>query len=176
MAAQAIWWRIAARNLGRNPRRTALSVSALAFGFFAAVVMVAVSDGMTAEMIDNGTQVLSGHVQVHARDYLPERNTYTTIGGNDGAALDALLRAIMQQPGVVGAAPRVYGGGLVSAGDRTIAAMLAGLDPARERGVSRVLSAITAGRVPAPGAREVALGAESARKLAVKPGDTVVVG
>ena len=175
MAAQAIWWRIAARNLGRNPRRTALSVSALAFGFFAAVVMVAVSDGMTAEMIDNGTQVLSGHVQVHARDYLPERNTYTTIGGNDGAALDALLRAIMQQPGVVGAAPRVYGGGLVSAGDRTIAAMLAGLDPARERGVSRVLSAITAGRVPAPGAREVALGAESARKLAVKPGDTVVV-
>ncbi len=175
MATRAIWWRIAARNLGRNPRRTVLSVSALAFGFFAAVVMVAVSDGMTAEMIDNGTQVLSGQVQVHARDYLPERNTYTTIGGDRGTNLDELLRTIAARPGVVGAAPRVYGGGLVSAGDHTIAALLAGMDPARERGVSRILSAVSTGRAPRPGTNEIALGEESARKLSVQPGDTVVV-
>jgi ABC-type lipoprotein release transport system permease subunit len=175
VARPAIWWRIAARNLGRNPRRTALSVSALAFGFFAAVVMVAVSDGMTAEMIDNGTQVLSGQVQVHPRDYLPERNTYTTIGGHEGTDVSALLQTITARPGVAGAAPRVYGGGLVSAGDHTIAALLAGMDPARERGVSRVLSAVVDGNVPTPGSNEIALGEESARKLAVRPGDTVVV-
>lgn len=171
----AIWWRIAARNLGRNPRRTAVSVSALALGFAAAVVMVAVSDGMTAEMIDNGTQVLSGQVQVHARGYLPERNSYTTIGGADGTDLDSLLRAVAAVPGVTGAAPRVYGGGLVSAGTRTIAAQLTGMDPARERGVSRVLQAIVAGSAPAPGSHTLALGDESARKLGVRPGDTVVV-
>lgn len=175
MARPAIWWRIAVRNLGRNPRRTAVSVSALALGFAAAVVMVAVSDGMTAEMIDNGTQVLSGQVQLHARDYLPERNSYATIGGARGTSLDSLLEALGAVPGVAGAAPRVYGGGLVSAGPHTIAALLAGMDPVREHGVSRVLRAMVAGRPPAPGSRAIALGAESARKLGVRPGDTVVV-
>lgn len=175
MGHPAIWWRIAVRNLGRNLRRTALSVSALAFGFFAAVVMVAVDDGMTAEMIDNGTQVLSGQIQVRDRDYLPERNTYTTIGGGQGVDLDALLSTITARPGVTGAAPRVYGGGLLSAGDHTIAGLFAGVDAARERGVSRVLGALVEGTVPAPGSREVALGEESARKLAVRPGDTLVV-
>ena len=175
MTRQAIWWRIAARNLGRNPRRTAVSVSALALGFAAAVVMVAVSDGMTAEMIDNGTQVLSGQVQLHARGYFPERDSYTTIGGTSGTNLDTLLEAVAAVPDVAGAAPRVYGGGLVSAGPHTIAALLAGMDAARERGVSRVLQAIVAGTAPAPGTRTIALGEESARKLGVRPGDTVVV-
>ena len=175
MTRQAIWWRIAARNLGRNPRRTAVSVSALALGFTAAVVMVAVSDGMTAEMIDNGTQVLSGQVQLHARGYFPERDSYTTIGGTSGTNLDTLLEAVAAVPDVAGAAPRVYGGGLVSAGPHTIAALLAGMDAARERGVSRVLQAIVAGTAPAPGTRTIALGEESARKLGVRPGDTVVV-
>jgi ABC-type lipoprotein release transport system permease subunit len=134
-----------------------------------------VSDGMTAEMIDNGTRVLSGQVQLHARGYLPERNSYTTIGGAGGTSLDTLLRAVVAVPGVAGAAPRVYGGGLVSAGAHTIAALLAGMDPARERGVSRVLDAMVAGRAPAAGSRTIALGEESARKLGVRPGDTVVV-
>lgn len=175
MPRSDVWWRIAVRNLGRNPRRTALSVAALAFGFAAAVVMVAVSDGMTADMIDNGTAILSGQLQLHARDYLPARDTYTTVGGTTGADLDALLRRVSAVPGVTGVAPRVYGGGLVSAGDRTIAAELVGMDPARERSVSRVLQAIVAGRAPAPGSRSIALGEESARKLGVAPGDTVVV-
>jgi len=175
MARPDIWWRIAVRNLGRNPRRTALSVSALAFGFAAAVVMVAVSDGMTAEMIDNGTEILSGQVQLHARDYLPERDTYATIGGADGTNLDSLVRAVAALPGVTGAAPRVYGGGLLSAGARTIAVQLAGMDPAREHGVSRVLQAIVAGAAPLPGSRAIAVGEESARKLGVHPGDTLVV-
>jgi ABC-type lipoprotein release transport system permease subunit len=175
MAHADIWWRIARRNLGRNPRRTALSVSALALGFAATVVMVAVSDGMTAEMIDNGTGILSGQVQLHASGYLPERETYATIGGAGGANLDTLLGAVATLPGVTGAAPRVYGGGLISAGTHTIAAQVAGMDPAREHGVSRVLQAIVAGTAPAPGSRTIAVGEESARKLAVRPGDTVVV-
>ena len=175
MPRSAIWWRIAARNLGRQPRRTALSVSALAFGFAAAVVMVAVSDGMTASMIENGTEVLSGQIRLQSRGYLPARETYETIGGADGTDLDTLVRRVAALAGVTGAAPRVYGGGLVSAGPHTIAVELAGMDPARERGVSRVLEAMIAGRVPAPGSRSIAVGDESARKLGVHPGDTVVV-
>jgi putative ABC transport system permease protein len=170
-----LWWRIAIRNLGRNPKRTVLAAAALAFGFFAAVLMIAVSDGMTAELIDNATGTLAGQVQIHAHGYLPARHPWDTIGGDSGIDLAATLRSLTTAADITGAAPRVYGGGLVSVGDHTEAAMLLGVDPARERGVSRLLESLTAGRAPRAHAREVVLGSETARRLRARSGDTLVI-
>jgi ABC-type lipoprotein release transport system permease subunit len=60
-----VWWRIAWRNLWRNRRRTLITASALAFGFLAAVVLVALSQGMIGQMVENGTGLVTGQVQVH---------------------------------------------------------------------------------------------------------------
>ena len=171
----AIWWQIAWRNLGRNRRRTLITAGALAFGFLGSVVMIGISDGFTAEMVDNGTGVLSGQIQIHASGYRAERSMYETIGGPAGSDVPALLAAADSTPGVTGAAPRVYGGGIVSAGDATEAVVLFGVDPGREARVSRVLRTIVSGRAPAEGAREMAIGAEMARRLGVEPGAQVVV-
>jgi ABC-type lipoprotein release transport system permease subunit len=171
----AVWWRIAWRNLWRNRRRTIITAGALAFGFLGSVVMIGISDGFTAEMVDNGTGVLSGQVQVHAGGYRAERSLYETIGGPDGADVAALLAAADGTPGVTSAAPRVYGGGIVSAGDATEAVVLFGVDPAREVRVSRILRALVRGRAPAEGARELAVGTELARRLGVGPGAQVVI-
>lgn len=171
----APWLRIAARNLWRNPHRTLLTGGGLAFGFAAAVTMVAVSDGMSRQMIENGTATLSGQVQIHPHDYLPARHTWATIGGEHGTDVAAVLAAVRTVPGVRAAAPRVYGGGLLSLGDRTRAVGLVGVDPAAERGVSRLLEGITAGRAPASGANELLLGGETARRLHARPGSEVVV-
>ncbi len=171
----AIWWRIAWRNLWRNRRRTLITAGALAFGFLGAVVMIGMSDGFTAEMVENGSGLLTGQVQVHARGYRPERSLYETIGGPEGAPVGRLLADAEAIPGVTAAAPRVYGGGIVSAGDATEAALLLGVDPAREARVSRVLGAMTVGRAPRAGARELAIGAEMAQRLHVAPGAQVVL-
>jgi ABC-type lipoprotein release transport system permease subunit len=173
--ARGLWWRIAIRNLGRNPKRTVLAAAALGLGFAAAVLMVAVTDGMTAELIENGTGTLAGQIQIHAHGYLPARHPWVTIGGDSGVALGAVLDSLTAAPGVTGAAPRVYGGGLVSVGDRTEAAMLLGVDPRRERGVSRLLLSLTSGRPPAPGTRDAAIGSETARRLQARVGDTLVI-
>ena len=58
MSGDALWWRLAWRNLGRNRGRTAVTASALAFGYLSAVVMVGLVDGMGAELIENGTGLL----------------------------------------------------------------------------------------------------------------------
>jgi ABC-type lipoprotein release transport system permease subunit len=100
---------------------------------------------------------------------------YETIGGADGADVPALLAAADRTPGITAAAPRVYGGGIVSAGDATEAVVLFGVDPAREVRVSRMLRAMVRGRAPAEGAREMAIGAELARRLGAEPGAQVVV-
>jgi ABC-type lipoprotein release transport system permease subunit len=170
-----VWWRIAWRNLWRNRRRTLITASALAFGFLAAVVLVALSQGMIGQMVENGTGLVTGQVQVHDPEWEPERSLYATIGGDDGTDVAALVAQVVAAPGVTAAAPRVYGGGLVSAGRRTSAGILMGIDMALEPGVSRLLGEVSQGRVPRAGAHEIAIGAEMARKLEVGPGDEVVL-
>ncbi len=105
----------------------------------------------------------------------PARHTWATIGGNTGTDLARLLAAVESGPDDPAAAPRVYGGGLMSAGDHTVAGLLLGMDPAREPRVSAFLGAITSGSAPRADTRDIVLGDETARRLHASVGDTVVV-
>ncbi len=171
--ANQTWWRIAWRNLWRNRRRTILTASALSFGFVASVLMIGYMDGIVEELVSNGTRVVTGQVQIQAEDYQPERSIHKTMGGREGLDVDALLAAVEAQDGVTGAAPRLYGGGLVSSGDETVGAVLMGIDAAREATVSRFASGLVAGRMPGPG--EIALGEAMAETVEAGVGDEVVL-
>lgn len=170
----APWRRIGWRNLGRNRRRTLITAAGLAIGYLAVVVMVGLMEGITAEMIENGTGLLTGQLQVHDPAYLPERSIYETIGGDVGADVERLVEAVADDPAVEAAAPRVYAGGLVSSGTSTVAASLMGVDPDREIGVSRILRSRTSGAVPSE-TNEIFIGAEMARRLEVAVGDELVL-
>lgn len=171
----APWWRIGWRNLGRNRRRTLITMGGLAFGYLAVVLLIGWMDGLTAEMIESGTRTLAGEIQIHDIAYRPERKIYVTIGGRDGADIDELLREVASDPAIEAATPRVYAGGLLSSGEATTAGILMGIDPEREHQVSRVLQGITSGRAPSSGANEIAIGAGMARQLAVSVGEEIIV-
>ncbi|HSG07635.1 MAG TPA: ABC transporter permease [Longimicrobiales bacterium] len=171
----AVWWRVAWRNLWRNRGRTLVTASGLAFGYLSAVVLVGLTDGMSAELIENGTRLLVGQVQIHAPDYLPERSVYRTLGGDEGTDVADLLARIEAEPDVASAAPRLYGGGLVSAGERTEAGIFMGVDPVREPTVSTLLSNLVDGHVPVDGTNEIAVGTEMARLLGIEVGHEVVL-
>ena len=173
--AASPWIRIGWRNLGRHRKRTVLTALGLGAGYFAVVFIVGWSDGITAEMVENATGLVSGQIEIHARDYRPERSLYETIGGRDGVDVPELLRTVSSDPAVVAAAPRVYAGGLVSSGESTSAGMLMGIDPEREPRLSRFLDELSDGRLPTPGRNELVVGVEMARELAVEVGDEVVV-
>jgi putative ABC transport system permease protein len=171
----SLWYRIGWRNLGRNRRRSLITALGLAFGYFAVVFLVGWADGLKAEMIESGTGLLSGQLQIHSLDYRPERSLYETIGGNDGVDVEELVATVAADPVVSAATPRVYAGGLVSSGNATSAGMLMGIDAKREVGVSRILSGLLSGRAPADNAKELLVGDEMARQLGVEVGDEVVV-
>ncbi len=170
-----LWWQLAWRNLGRNRRRSVITAAGLAVGYFSVVAMIGWFNGLTADMITNGTAIVTGQLQVHSAKYLPDRSVYETIGGSDPAAVVSLLDRVTADPAVTAAAPRVYGGGLVSSGEATAAGVFLGVDPEREARVSRLLHAVVRGAPPAPSAKEILLGAEMARILGVGPGTQVVV-
>ena len=169
------WLRIGWRNLGRHRKRTVLTALGLAVGYFAVIFMIGWAEGLTAEMVENATGLVSGQIEIHDDEYRPERSMYDTIGGRDGTDIARLLDGIAADAGVVAAAPRVYAGGLVSSGEATSAGILMGIDPTRERAVSRFLDELVDGAMPVSGRNEVAVGAEMARQLEVGVGDEVVL-
>ncbi len=169
------WWLIGWRNLGRNPRRTFITALGLAAGYFAVIFMVGFADGLKVEMIDNGTGLMTGQIQIHSPRYRPDRSLYETIGGRAGADFEAVIRTVVRDPAVVAAAPRVYGAGLLSSGQSTRGGMLMGIDLDREPRVSRLMNSLWQGRAPAPAAKELMIGTEMARRLELQVGDEVIL-
>jgi len=169
------WWLIGWRNLGRNPRRTFITALGLAAGYFAVIFMVGFADGLKVEMIENGTGLMTGQIQIHSPRYRPDRSLYETLGGRAGADFEAVIRTVVRDPAVVAAAPRVYGAGLLSSGQSTRGGMLMGIDLDREPGVSRLMNSLSQGRVPAPAANELMIGTEMARRLELKVGNEVIL-
>lgn len=169
------WSRIGWRNLARNRRRTVLTALGLAVGFFAVVFMIGWMRGITAELVENATSLVSGQIEIHHAEYRPDRSLYDTLGGREGVDVEAMLRTIDADEAVTAAAPRVYAGGLVSSGEATSAGLFMGIDPGREPALTRFLDELVAGRLPEPGRFEVLVGDEMARQLAVGVGDELVL-
>ncbi|MDH5805958.1 MAG: ABC transporter permease, partial [Gemmatimonadota bacterium] len=169
------WWKIGWRNVGRHKRRTLLTSLALAVGYAAVVLMVGWVDGIVSQMVSNGTGVITGQIQIQNPEYLPERSLFNTLGGFEGTSVTELLDALESDAQVDAASARVYAGGLLSSGDATVAGFIIGVDAEREARVTRILGSLVRGRLPEPGANELVVGEEMARKLGSDVGDELVV-
>ena len=173
--SESPWPRIGWRNLGRHRKRTVLTALGLAVGYFACVFLVGWTAGIQSQMVENATSLVSGQIEINDAEYRPDRSLYDTIGGRDGADVGALLRAIDADEAVVAAAPRVYSGGLLSSGESTTAGSLLGVDPERERALTRYLDELVEGELPVAGRNELLIGEEMARQLEVGIGDELVL-
>ena len=171
----APWWQIGWRNLGRHPKRTAITAVGLGVGYLAVVFLIGWMDGLTAQMVENGTGLVSGQLEIHDAEYRPDRSLYDTIGGREGADVNHFVRTIASDPAVTAAAPRLYAGGMISSGDSTSAGMLMGIDPSLELDLTRFLDDLVDGRLVQPGRNELMVGDELARQLAAEVGDEIVL-
>jgi ABC-type lipoprotein release transport system permease subunit len=175
MRERGFWLRFGWRNLGRHRRRSIITAMALAWGFAAVVVLSGLMEGLGSDFIRSGTDMLAGQIRIQHPGYEPERDPWDVVGGDDGISVDALLDRIVADPGVLGAAPRVYGAGIVASDSTSRGGLLMGVLPEREAGVTLFLGGLTLGTVPEPGAFEVLLGDELARQLRTAPGEVVVL-
>ena len=60
---------LAWRNIWRNPRRTAVILTAVVIGAWSMIFLAALMRGVVDGMVKNGIATLTGHVQIHQRDY-----------------------------------------------------------------------------------------------------------
>jgi putative ABC transport system permease protein len=167
----ALGLRLAWRNLWRNPRRTVLTLSAVAFATTILVFMVALQRGGYGAMIESAVSVFTGHLQVQARGYHDDPRLETSLAG--ASALEARVAAV---PGVRAVAARAEAYALVSSPSRTYGAAIVGVEPRREPALSTVPRLVADGRfLDSPRAEEAVVGRTLARNLSLSVGDQLTV-
>jgi putative ABC transport system permease protein len=136
---------LAWRNLWRNPRRTFITMAAIAFGYIMLLFVASLMAGLRWQMIENGTSLVMSQIQVHAPGYYPDRPEQKTLGGRPGTDVAALLALITADSRVYAVAPRVYGYGLLSAAGRSAGVELMGVVPDQEPKLTNLNSQVVKG-------------------------------
>lgn len=161
------------RNLWRNPRRSLISISAVAAALVFLVLLQGMMEGMKDQLLENGTALMMGHAQLHHPDYLPDRNLYDTLGGDEGLDVN-ILDLTEQTDGVASSTARVYGFALVSTGEHSAGAQILGVDPIREGRVTTFLQGLTAGSpLPEDSSQSMLIGEGLAKELHAQIGSEI---
>ncbi|MCP5085749.1 MAG: ABC transporter permease, partial [Rhodobacteraceae bacterium] len=132
---------LAWRNIWRQPIRTALSVLGMALTSMLLVFMLSFQLASYDTMKSSMLQIADGFGQFQIEGYKDDPEMGKVI-----ADPGALLADIAQVPGVSVATARDNGFGLLANGERSFAAAILGIDPAREAEVSTLSSLIDRGR------------------------------
>jgi putative ABC transport system permease protein len=167
----ALGLRLAWRNLWRNPRRTALTASAVAFATTILVFMVALQRGGYGAMIESAVSVFTGHLQVQAQGYRDDPRLERSLA--DASALEERVAAV---PGVKAVTSRAEAYALVSSASRTYGAAIVGVEPGREPALSTIPRSVREGRfLGSPRAGEAVVGRALAQNLSLSLGDELTL-
>lgn len=163
--------RMAWRNTWRNPRRSILTICAIAFASLLLVFMLSWQFGSYDTMINSAVKIHTGHLQVQAEGYQDKRSMHLVVP--DPRAIGRILD---ETPGVDAYTFRANAFSLVSSKDRTYGIAVIGVDPAREANVSTLKKVIRQGSYLSEVDTDHALVGELlAKNLKVSLGDELVV-
>jgi ABC-type lipoprotein release transport system permease subunit len=118
---------IAYRDLGRNRRRSFLTLLAVALGLALLIMMNGLVAGVLADTLQNAIRLQTGHVQLRAAGYDEDRlglGLSELVGNPEGLAERA--RAL---PQVKAAAPILWSGGILATPEESVNLRVVGLDP-----------------------------------------------
>ncbi len=159
------------RNIWRNTRRTILTISAIAFASLLLVFMLSFQFGSYETMINTSVKIHTGHLQIQAAEYRKKRNIRYVV--SDLNKIAAVLENI---PQIASYTYRAQTFSLVSSAKRTYGAMVTGIDPEGEAGVSRLKSLIRQGAyLSGEDTNQALVGSLLARNLHVKIGDELTI-
>ena len=161
--------RVGWRNLWRNRGRTWRTALSIALGAMVVICGMSVQLGFYGDIIDLATRLGSGHLQVQHAGYLEDpRPKYLIPRAN------ALARQLDALPEVAATTVRAEAFALVSVGEKSVGALVQGVDPERERMVSNFPQSLSEGTYLAQ-SDHAFVGAGLARNLGVGLGDEVVI-
>ncbi len=121
--------KIAARNVLRNQRRTAITLAALVLGVGVMITVRGLLNGLQHSLVDGVVHGQTGALQVHRKGYLKNVLASPLTLDFEDAPLRKKVAAVS---GVKAVAPRILFPGMISLGDETIFLLNQAVDPALE--------------------------------------------
>ena len=120
-------WVIAYRDLGRNRRRTLLTLTAVALGLMLLIFFSGYIAGMIKGVVENGIRLKTGHVQVRSATYDDAKLSllWADLIENPQAIVDKAA----QMPEVEIATPVLWAGGILSTLQESSSLQINGIDP-----------------------------------------------
>ncbi|MCG8618712.1 MAG: ABC transporter permease [Desulfobacterales bacterium] len=159
------------RNVWRNPRRTILTILAIAFACILLIFMLSLQTGMYEVMINAAVKTRTGHLQVLAEGYNEDHKIRKVI--SRPAAVAGVLDDI---PHITGYTFRANGFALLSSEKRTYGGLITGVDPDTEPRISNIAGIIRKGRFLLPSdTNHTVIGSLLAKNLKIDVGDELVV-
>ncbi len=165
----ATFFKIAWRNVLRNKYRSLITASSIAIGFASLVFIRAFVDGSHYQMVENYTDLLSGHIQVHKKGF--NENMGIRLSITDPGAVAAVLKS---NPQVKVFTERVKDYALISSAEQSSGILLMGVDPVKEKQVSTLYKKIRDGEFISDD-KDIVIGKAMAKTLNVNIGDKVVI-
>ncbi|MCB9596722.1 MAG: ABC transporter permease [Sandaracinaceae bacterium] len=160
--------RIAVRNLGRNRRRTALALAAIALAQIAVLAMDGLMNGWVEASLEGMTGPMMGHAQIHAPGWREEQAPDLVIED-----VDALLARVRAVPTVRDAYARIYSPALAARDVEGHAVVVAGVEMTAERADGGLLEGLDASAIP--DAHGALIGATLAREAGIEVGDEIAL-
>lgn len=159
------------RNIWRNPRRSILTMTAIAFAAALLIFSLSFQLGTYEAMIENAVSMRTGHLQVQAEGYRDDGRMWQVV--EDPAAVEAMLAEV---PGLSAWTARANGFALLSSESRTYGGMVVGVDPESEARVSTLKNLVDEGEyLSADDPTGALIGRLLANNLKLGLGDEIVV-
>ena len=147
-----------------------ITVASIMFALFFAIIMRGFGKGSYAKMKQNAIESYSGYLQIQKKGYWDDKNI------NNSFTIDPdILREMEAGPEVRNLIPRLETFSLASSGESTKGAVIMGIDPSRETGMSNIKGYVSEGEYLEPDEKSVLLAEDLASFLQIETGDTLVL-
>ena len=162
--------KLAWRNIWRNKRRTAITAASIMFAVFFSVFMDAIQNGAWDNLISNVVNFHYGYVQVHKKGFWEEQSLEKTF-----AADEQLLELEETIPGIQTVLPRLESFALASTGENTTGVMVIGMEPDREKSMTKLPERLIAGDYLSSEDKAIILAKGVAERLSLEVNDPIVL-
>ncbi len=166
-----IFMKLARRNVFRNKRRTIIAGTAIGIGLASLIFTDALMIGMEENMIESATATFLGEGQIHRQGFRQTYEIEKTINNLDDIIIDLGREEIIADFSL-----RTLSPAMISSPANVSAVEFVGIEPSREKNLSKIDEAITEGSYfSGDGERDIVIGRKLAEILEVEIGDRIVV-
>lgn len=130
------------RNIWRNRRRTAILLAAVVIGVWSMIFLGALMRGIADQMVRNGIDTLTGHIQIHEKGFQADPSIENRIVDPEG--IRDVLESVL--PGGTRFTARVRVPAVAANARHSAGLSLVGIDPSVEKDISFIGRAVRAGR------------------------------